>query len=231
MDTDVFREGMNMFTFNYLVEAATKQQSSDVSMTTMIILIAVVVLVIVLVIVSNILGKKKGKKVGDQFLAELQAEHPFVESVKGVHFTKDGYLISENYQGKPINKNSSKMTRAQKRLGYVARIYKFSDIRCVSTYVYNVKMVNSYGHGQIISTGYNCIILDEDLKPLLPEFKCTGKLDKSYLKSFTNRELKGTALSFSEEKDSVMCAALIKKYAPHVQEVEFEKVQEAAKKR
>ena len=214
---------------SFLLAAA--KQSNDVSMTTMIILIAVVVLIIVLVIVSNILGKKKGKKIGDQFLAELQEEHPFLESVKGVHFTKDGYLITENYDGKPINKSSSKMNRVQKRRGYVAMIYKLSDIKYVSTYVFNVKLVNGYGHGQIISTGYNCAVLDENLKPLKPEFKCTGKLDKAFLKNYELGELKGTSLAFTEEKDSVMCAALVKKYAPHVQEVAYEKVQEMAKKR
>ncbi|MBO4495217.1 MAG: hypothetical protein J5752_05110 [Clostridiales bacterium] len=220
-----------MFTFNFLVEAATKNQSSDISMPAMIGLIAGVIVIIVIVIVCNIVGKKKGKELGDKFLAELQAEHPFAESIKGVHFTKDGYLITENYDGKPINKSSSKITRAQKRRGYVAIIYKLSDIKYVSLYAFNVKLVNNYGHGQIISTGYNCAVLDENLKPLYPEFKCTGKLDKAYLKNYEKGDLKGTSLAFVEEKDSVMCAALVKKYAPHVQEVAYEKVEEMAKKR
>ncbi|MBR2750500.1 MAG: hypothetical protein IKM88_14370 [Lachnospiraceae bacterium] len=217
-----------MFMFDLFVEAATKQKSSAVSMPVMIGLIAGVIAIIVIVIVCNIIGKKKGKELGDKFLSELQAEHPFQESVKGAHITKDGYLIWENYQGNPINKSSSSMTRAQKRIGYLAYIYKLSDIKSISSYVYNLKI---QGYGNILKTEYKVLPMDEDLKPLTPQIKCTGKLDKKIEKAFSKGDIKEAAINLDSEEDSVKLMGMIKAAVPSVREADFEKVQEKAKKR
>ena len=119
------------------------------------------------------------------------------------------------------------MTRAQKAEGYKAYTFKLEDIKNICLYTHVVKMVNKYGHGnQVLATHYLCLILGEELQPIYSKLKCTGKLDKKRMKKYEAGEPILDSVSFSTEADSAAAAALIKKYAPHVKEVDYETYKE-----
>ena len=168
--------------------------------------------------------------IGDKFLEDLNAEHPFKESFKAIHFTEDGYIIHETYDGVPIDNNSILMTRTQKAMGYLAYFYKLDDIKSVMMYTHTVKMVNKYGHGNsVMSTTYMVSLLDENLRPIIPEVRCTGKMDKSLAKKIKKGDLKYVSVGFELEADSATFAQMVKRYRPDIGEVDYDQVRERLK--
>lgn len=186
--------------------------------------------IVIIVVLTSKASKKKNKKIGDKFLEDLNAEHPFKESFKAIHFTEDGYIIHETYDGVPIDNNSILMTRTQKAMGYLAYFYKLDDIKSVMMYTHTVKMVNKYGHGNsVMSTTYMVSLLDENLRPIIPEVRCTGKMDKSLAKKIKKGDLKYVSVGFELEADSATFAQMVKRYRPDIGEVDYDQVRERLK--
>ena len=193
-------------------------------------LIGIPLVIVLIVVLTSKASKKKNKKIGDKFLEELNSEHPFKESLKAIHFTEDGYIIRETYDGVPIDNNSILMTRKQKSMGYLAYFYKLDDIKNLMMYTHTIRMVNKYGHGnQIMSTTYMVCLLDENLRPIIPEIRCTGKMDKSLSKRVAKGDLKNVSIGFESEADSVAVAQMIKRYRPDIGQVDYDQVQERLK--
>ena len=218
--------GFSMSTFFLL--AQTAQSTSD-HIRGIAALIGIPLIIVIVVVLTSRSSKKKNKEIGDKFLEELKAEHPFKESFKAVHFTEDGYIIRETYDGVPIDSNSIQMTRKQKAMGYLAYFYKLDDIKNIMLYTYSVKLVNKYGHGKVTSTTYMVSLLDEDKLPVIPEVRCTGKMDKSLEKRLKKRELKSTSIGFELEADSAAFAEMVKRYLPEIKEVDYDQVRERLK--
>ena len=217
---------------NYLFMLAQTAQSTSDHIRGIAALIGIPLIIVIIVVVTSRSSKKKNKGIGDKFLEDLKSEHPFKESFKGIHFTEDGYIIRETYDGVPIDNNSVLMTRKQKAMGYLAYFYKLDNIKNVMMYTYTVKLVNKYGHGnRVMSTTYVVSLLDENIHPIIPEVRCTGKMDKALTKKINKGELKDVSIGFESEVDSISFAEMVKRYIPDIKEVDYDTVKEKLKTR
>ena len=208
--------------FEYFVLAGTTAQSSSDHLRGIIGLIAIPVVIIIIALIGGHFGKKKRAK----FVDKINSEHPFKESYNNVHITEDGLLIIESINIGKVYNSSCLVTYNNNNKGFLALVYKLSDIGSLCPYTHTVRLVNKYGHGNQQTTTYVFNVLNSELDPIVPE--TTGskrKLSKSEIKKINNgSEINGGA--YKDDHDLKEIVGMIQRNAPHIQIAAYDQVEE-----
>ncbi len=222
MNSKVRDLGMN----EWLILAGTTAKTSGDHIRGILAMILIPAVIIVIAVLAGISGKKKKAK----FMETLSKEHPFKESYKNVHITEDKLLIIESANVGKVYNNSCLINGNNNNKGFLSIVYKLDEVAFVCPFTHTVRIVNKYGHGNQATTTYVFNVLNSEMDPIVPDTAGKKTLSKGDVKKITKGEvINGSA--FEDDHDLKEVVAMIQRNASHVQQADYEKMEERKKTR